>query len=101
MSLRSYLLLIHTHRSPLICRPEDTPSAILTAEEVSNLASQLSPGIVSLEVRVESELAPSPTLEMINEEGEITTAVIDGVRVRRVGVFVKVSLFQISWRCKT
>jgi len=54
------------------------------------MVDSLSKGIVSVEVRLESESVPVDAIGSVIDEETVTIVPVDGVSLRKVGVFVKV-----------
>lgn len=77
-------------KSDALLLPANIPSTVLaTADELDQAVASMSPGIVSLEVRVESEVVNAGIAAPV--EGEMRAMVVDGLRLRRIGVFIKIN----------
>jgi len=70
--------------------PLDLPSQLWTAENMDSLVSQFSPGIVGLEVKIQSEEVPVKMWAVTSEDGEVGATPVQGVAMRRLGLFIRI-----------
>jgi len=71
--------------------PSDMPAAFYEPEHIQSLVQSLSQGIVSVEVKLESESVPVDAIGTALDEDTVLVAKLEGASLRKVGLFVKIN----------